>query len=205
MASSAPANSSATELLQLFRASGALLQGHFQLTSGLHSDQYFQCALVLQEPAHAERLCRLGAAAFAASAIATVVAPAVGGIVVGQEVARLLGARSIFAERKDGSMQLRRGFALRPGERVLVAEDVVTTGGSVREVIVLARQAGAEVCGVFAIVDRSGGAIDFGVRFVPAVTLQVRTYTPAACPLCRRGVPLEKPGSRGLQAPPDAG
>ena len=185
-------------ILNTFRESGALLSGHFQLTSGLHSDTYFQCALVLQYPKHAEKLCGMAKDFFGSHRIDAVVAPAVGGIVVGYEVARQLGARALFAERQEGEMTLRRGFQLTPGERVLVAEDVVTTGGSVKEVVQLAQHLGAEVQGVFAIVDRSGGRAHFGVPFRATVQMRPVVYEPAQCPLCQQGVPVHKPGSRGL-------
>ena len=189
------------EVLHVFRDSGALLEGHFQLTSGLHSDRYFQCAKVLQYPEYAGRLCGEIAQKFRPAGIAVVVAPALGGIVVGQEVARQLGARSIFAERKEGVMQLRRGFAIARGERVLVCEDVVTTGGSVGEVIALVGAAGGSLSGVAYIVDRSGGKVRFpldagGIQF-SLMAMDVVAYDPGACPLCARGIPVVKPGSRG--------
>ncbi len=187
------------EILRIFRETGALQQGHFGLTSGLHSDTYFQCALVLQYPQYAAQLCEAGKEHFAAEAVDCVVAPAVGGIVVGYELARQLNCRSLFAERQQGRMTLRRGFAIRPGERVVIAEDVVTTGGSVAEVIALAATSGAAVLGVFAVVDRSGGSVDFGVPFHAAVQLSAQTFAPGECPLCRDGVPMSKPGSRELQ------
>jgi len=189
------------QLLSIFRDSGALLEGHFQLTSGLHSDRYFQCAKVLQYPRYAELLCGEIAQKFRPSGVHVVVAPALGGIVVGQEVARQLGARSIFAERKDATMQLRRGFAVGAGERVLVCEDVVTTGGSVGEVIALVKAAGGTLAGVAYIVDRSAGKVRFplgpGAAQYSLMAMDVVAYEPAACPLCARGVPVVKPGSRG--------
>jgi len=188
-------------LLSIFRDSGALLEGHFQLTSGLHSDRYFQCAKVLQYPHYAEILCGEIAQKFRPAGIEVVVAPALGGIVVGQEVARQLRARSIFAERKDGAMQLRRGFRISPGERVLACEDVVTTGGSVAEVIALVRAAGGTLAGVAYIVDRSAGKVKFpldpGAEQFSLMAMDVVAYDPAACPLCAKGDPVVKPGSRG--------
>jgi len=188
-------------LLSIFRESGALLEGHFQLTSGLHSDRYFQCAKVLQYPQYAELLCGEIAQKFRASGIDAVVAPALGGIVVGQEVARQLRARSIFAERKEGAMQLRRGFAVARGERVLVCEDVVTTGGSVGEVIALVKAAGGALAGVAYIVDRSGGKVKFpleaGAAQYSLMAMDVVAHQPSACPLCAQGIPVVKPGSRG--------
>lgn len=183
-------------MLSIFRETGALLEGHFLLTSGLHSPQYFQCAKVLQYPRYCEMLCAEIAARFKGEGLDAVVAPALGGIVVGQEVGRQLGVRTMFAERKDGQMQLRRGFVVSPGERVLVCEDVVTTGGSVREVLDIVHGAGGVVAGVGAIVDRSGGTVRFGPPQVAVMTLEAVTYRPEACPLCAQGTPAVKPGSR---------
>lgn len=190
-------------VLSMFKGSGALLEGHFQLTSGLHSNQYFQCARVLQFPAYCEELCADIVDRFRDRQIDVVIAPALGGIVVGQEVGRQLRGRTMFAERKDGALQLRRGFEVRPGERVLVCEDVVTTGGSVLEVIGIARSHGGKVEGVGYIVDRSGGRVRFaldpgGIQH-PVLTLDVVTYSPGpeTCPLCAQGTPAVKPGSRG--------
>ena len=188
------------DILQTFRQAGALLEGHFLLSSGLHSPKYLQCALVLQDPARAERLCGRLARAFADDRAEVVMGPALGGIVVAYELARALGAQALFAEREEGRMRLRRGFRLERGRRVLLAEDVVTTGGSLREVLALAREAGAEVVGVAALVDRtSGRESGFGVPLTALVKLDVPTHRPEECPLCRQGVPLVKPGSR--QAP----
>jgi orotate phosphoribosyltransferase len=175
---------------------GALLDGHFRLTSGLHSSAYLQSALVLQHPREAEalgaalaqRLFNLGAQA--------VLSPALGGIVIGQEVGRALGVRALFAERQDGSLTLRRGFTLTPGEKVLVVEDVVTTGGSTRETIEVARAAGAEVVGAASIIDRSGGNQGLDVPYLALAAVAVPTYEVASCPLCMAGHPVVKPGSR---------
>lgn len=187
------------QVLQLFRETEALLEGHFQLTSGLHSPQYFQCAKVLQYPQHAEKLCRVAQQNFSSQRIDAVIAPAVGGIIVAHEVGRLLQARALFAERQDGKMSLRRGFHLAPGEKILVCEDVVTTGGSVQEVIDLVREAGGEVMGVFCIVDRSSGKANFGASLLSTLQLAPETYAPEACPLCAAGSVAEKPGSRFLK------
>ena len=187
------------EILQIFRSTGALLSGHFLLTSGLHSDQYFQCARVLQYPKHAETLCARLAQPFLERRPDVVIAPAIGGIIVGYETARALGVRALFTEREQGDMTLRRGFELQSGERALLVEDVITTGGSLEEVLTLARNAGAEVVGAACLVDRSGGNVEFGVEFHALLSLQVRTYPPEQCPLCQRGEPLVKPGSRNLQ------
>lgn len=180
----------------MFRRSGALLEGHFRLSSGLHSPGYLQCALVLQHPREAEALgAALGARVRALGAV-TVLSPALGGIVIGQEVARAVGVRAIFAERQDGKLTLRRGFALDPDEKVLVVEDVVTTGGSTRETMEVARAAGAVVVGACAIVDRSGGTQGLDVPFHALLPMDVKTYSPEVCPLCAQGSPVVKPGSR---------
>jgi len=184
-----------SEILSIFRQSGALLEGHFQLTSGLHSPQYFQCAKVLQYPRYMEQLCGEIAANFRERRVEVVIAPALGGIVVGQEVGRQLGARTLFTERKEGTMQLRRGFEIRSGERVLVCEDVITTGGSVGEVIRIVTGSGGAVVGVAAIVDRSGGKAPFENMFA-TMTMSVLAYKQEDCPLCKGGSAPEKPGSR---------
>ncbi len=191
-----------SEVLSIFKQTGALLEGHFQLTSGLHSNQYFQCARVLQHPEHCEKLCSVLAHDARARNVDVVIAPALGGIVVGQEVGRQLGVRTMFAERKEGVMQLRRGFEIVPGERVLVCEDVVTTGGSVGEVIKLVTDAAGIVAGVSCIVDRSGGTVAFpGLKgpHTAVLTMRAVTYQPDQCSLCARGLVVTKPGSRGNQ------
>jgi orotate phosphoribosyltransferase len=188
------------ELVDLFRRSGALLEGHFRLSSGLHSAGYLQCALVLQHPAAAEGLGRAIADQTRPLGATVVLAPALGGVIIGHEVARGLGVRAIFAERQDGPLQLRRGFALTGADRALVVEDVLTTGGSTRETMQIARAAGAEVVGVASIVDRSGGSARFVVPFVSLFALPLPTYDPAACPLCAQGVAVVKPGSRPVVA-----
>ncbi len=191
-------------VLEIFTSTGALLEGHFQLTSGLHSAHYFQCAKVLQYPGHCESLCRILADRYRDAAIDVVIAPAMGGIVVAQEVGRQLGKRTIFTERKEGVMQLRRGFAVGRGERVLVCEDVVTTGGSVREVMLIVKGAGGVVAGVACVVDRSGGKesfeIDGGGKHAAVLPMNVVHYAPDVCPLCAQGIPVVKPGSRGNNA-----
>ena len=183
------------EVLERFRRTSALLDGHFLLTSGLHSTNYLQCALVLQYPSEAESFGRAIAQHFRQQ-IETVVAPAVGGIVIGWEVARALNVRSIWTEREGGRMTLRRGFTMRGGESVVVVEDVITTGGSTRETIEAVRAAGARVVGAASIIDRSGGRADVGVPRIALATLDVPAVAPAACPQCAAGVPLVKPGSR---------
>ncbi len=183
-------------ILDLFRRAGALLEGHFRLTSGLHSPGYLQCALVLQHPEEAERCGRAIAERVRGLGIGAVLSPALGGIVIGHEVARALGVRAIFAERQDGRLTLRRGFTLAPGEKVLVVEDVVTTGGSTRETIEVARAAGGDVVGAASIIDRSGGNQNLGVPYHALATVALPTYEPASCPLCAAGSPAVKPGSR---------
>jgi len=183
------------EILALFRRTKALLEGHFQLSSGLHSPHYFQCAKVLQYPEYAEALCGRIAARFSRESVGVVIAPALGGIVVAQEVGRQLNVRSIFAERRNNELALRRGFEIAPGERVLVCEDVITTGGSVEEVLKIVRRSGGTVVGVGAIVDRSGAAAGLENCY-SAVTMKVLAYKPDDCPLCRLGVAIETPGSR---------
>jgi orotate phosphoribosyltransferase len=184
-----------SDVLDVFRETGAYLKGHFRLTSGLHSDQYLQCALVLQYPAIAERFGRELAAALPRAQL--VASPAIGALTIGHEVARAAGARFIFTERDaGGKMTLRRGFSVERGETAVVIEDVVTTGGSTREVIDLLRAAGAEVLGAGSIIDRSGGRVDLGVPRVALATLDAVAWSEEECPLCREGVPIEKPGSR---------
>ena len=186
------------EVIEKFRQVGALLEGHFQLTSGLHSDRYLQCALVLQHPQLAARLCEALAERLLelAGSPDLVLAPALGGILVAHEVARAVGARAIFAERHSGELTLRRGFTLRPLERCFVVEDVVTTGGSTRETIEVARRAGGSVLAAGALIDRSGGRTDLGVPSAALAVLDVPAYPPEACPLCAAGSQAYKPGSR---------
>ena len=184
------------DVLKLFRESGALLEGHFKLSSGLHSGGYLQCALVLQHPAHAEALGRALAGKLASHRPTVVLSPALGGLIIGHEVARGLGVRAIFAERQEKVLTLRRGFTLSPGNRVVVIEDVVTTGGSTKETMVVAEQAGATVVAAGSVIDRSGGNASLGVAFTSLVTLKLPTYQPDDCPMCKEGSPVVKPGSR---------
>lgn len=181
--------------MKVFRETGAYLKGHFRLTSGLHSAEYLQCALVLQHPEIAGRFGRELAARLPRASL--VASPAIGALTIGHEVARAAGARFIFTERDaSGRMTLRRGFSVKPGETAIVIEDVVTTGGSTKEVIELLRAAGANVLGAGSIIDRSGGRADLGVPRVALATLDAVAWTAEECPLCREGVPVEKPGSR---------
>jgi orotate phosphoribosyltransferase len=186
------------DLLNLFRKSGALLEGHFRLTSGLHSPGYLQCALVLQYPADAERLGAAIADHTRALGPTVVLSPALGGIVIGQEVGRALGIRAIFAERQDGALTLRRGFIIGENDRVLVVEDVLTTGGSTRETMQVATAAGGRVVGVASIVDRGSGRARFDVPYVSLLQIDLPTYEPDQCPLCAQGLPVIKPGSRPI-------
>lgn len=186
------------EMMNIFLKTEALLNGHFLLTSGRHSNQYFQCAKVLQHPLYTEQVCRSIVDFFKDYEIDTVVAPAMGGIIVGYEVGRQLGKRAIFAEREDKALILRRGFSLKPGEKVLVCEDVVTTGGSVFEVIDIVKNSGAELIGVGFLVDRSNGKVQFGVPQVSTLKLDVVSYLPEQCPLCAEGIPVVKPGSKKI-------
>ncbi|MDR7926701.1 orotate phosphoribosyltransferase [Acidithiobacillus thiooxidans] len=193
----------ADEVVDLYKNDGALLQGHFLLSSGLHSDTYLQSAKVLQNPEHAERLCVAMVAGIPEAVrkqIRCVVGPAMGAVLVSYECARALGVRSLFTERENGQMVLRRGFALSPGEGVLVVEDITTTGGSTRECIAAVEAAGGKVLASSAIIDRSAGFQDFdGIPFYPLLRLPVRTWSAEDCPLCAAGGVPVKPGSRGLR------
>ncbi len=184
------------ELLRLFRRCDALLEGHFLLSSGLHSNRYIQCAQVLQYPEVATDLGAKLASYFKDLSVDFVVGPALGGVLVAHEVARALKVRALFTEREQGVMTLRRGFSVAPGSNVLVVEDVVTTGGSTREVITVMREGGAKVVGIGALVDRHTGRLDFDVPFHALLTLEIATYPPESCLLCSKGEPLVKPGSR---------
>src|SRR5919109_4601726 len=184
------------QTLALYEKTGALMRGHFRLTSGLHSDVYLQSALVLQHPEHAAALGAALAEPFRADGVQTVLAPAIGGILVAHEVARALGVRALFTEREGGAMRLRRGFALAAGERCLVVEDVITTGGSTREVVACVEEHGRSAVGVGPLIDRRGGAATFPVKYTALATLTAATYPPESCPLCRSGSTAIKPGSR---------
>jgi len=191
------------EVLEIFQKSGALLSGHFGLSSGLHSSEYLQCALVLQYPDLAEKLCSQLASQFElrGSKIDAVVSPAIGGIIVGQEVAKVLGCRAIFCEREEGKMKLRRGFEIRKEERVVVVEDVITTGGSVKEIVEIVQGEGGEVEGIGVIVDRSKPSLldelaTQNLSLNSLLRIDIETYSPEECPICKQGIPLQKPGSR---------
>ena len=186
----------AEQVIDQFRATGALLEGHFQLSSGLHSTVYLQCALVLQFPERAEAFGRALAEKFQGQGIQRVASPAIGGIVIGHEVARALGARFVWTEREAGQMTLRRGFTISPGEKTLIVEDVITTGGSTREAIEAVRKAGADVVGAASVIDRSGGTADVGVPLTSLASLRVLSVESSACDACKQGEPVVKPGSR---------
>jgi len=188
------------ELLDLFRRSGALLEGHFRLTSGLHSSGYLQCALVLQHPQHAETLGRAIGDRMRSSRPTVVLSPALGGVVIGHEVGRALGVRAIFAERQDAALMLRRGFVIAENDRVLVVEDVLTTGGSTRETMQVAKASGAQVVGAASIVNRSASPPDVDGPFASLLDIALPTYEPDSCPLCAQGLPVVKPGSRPVMA-----
>ena len=188
------------DLLKIFQKENAHLTGHFLLSSGLHSPNYMQCALVLQKPWVAEQLCKALAKKLKGHRIDAVIGPALGGMVVSYEMGRALKVRSLFAERVDGAFVLRRGFSLKKNERLLVVEDVITTGKSIYEVIDLVENLGAKVEAVASLVDRSDGAAIFAQDFHPLLKIQIKTYRPEDCPLCReRKVKLVKPGSRELK------
>jgi len=184
------------EVLDIFESKNALLKGHFRLSSGLHSEKYLQCALVLQYPDVAGNLAKALAARFPKVKIDVVVGPALGGITLAYEVARAIGARGIFTERRDGKMTLRRGFSIKNGEKALVVEDVVTTGGSTKEVIEVIKASGGIVVGVGSIIDRSSDKIGFGARFEALAKIEIETFDEANCPLCKKNIPIVKPGSR---------
>jgi len=189
------------DILDVFRETGAYLRGHFRLTSGLHSPEYLQCALVLQHPSHAEHFGQLLANQVRSYEPSVVVSPAIGGLIIGHEVARALGARFIFTERDaEGQMSLRRGFSVERGETAIVVEDVITTGGSTKEVVKILQSAGARVMAAGSIIDRSGGAAEVGVPRIALAVMHVEAYAPEECPLCRAGQPLVKPGSRPVHA-----
>lgn len=185
------------EILEGFKERGALLEGHFVLSSGLHSPKYLQCALALQMPEDAMEFGRMIAGRFAGQSFDTVASPAIGGLVIGFAVAQAMGVRFLWTERQNGEMTLRRGFTLTPGERILVVEDVITTGGSTRECIAALEANGGSVVAAASIIDRSNGKADVGVPRISLVSLDVPSYSPDDCPMCADGIEAVKPGSRG--------
>ncbi len=184
------------EILEVMKKNGVLFEGHFRLSSGRHAARYLQCAQLLQYPHVAGPLCEQLAQKFAANKINIVIGPATGAIILAYEVARALGAKALFTERDNGEMTLRRGFTIDSKDNVLVVEDIITTGGSTREVMKVVQDCGANIVGVGAIADRSGGKVDLGVPIQALVTIEIPNYLPEECPLCKEGIPIVKPGSR---------
>lgn len=187
------------EITAMLKEAGVLLEGHFLLTSGRHSDKYMQCAKIFQDAKYSVPLCAELVNQYKNDNVELVIGPAIGAIQMSYEVGKQLGVRNIFAERENGVMTLRRGFTIEEGQRVLIVEDVVTTGGSVREVMELVRQCGGEIVGIGSIVDRTGGQIDFGVPYRSAFSMDITSYEPEQCPICKTGAPLVKPGSRAVK------
>jgi orotate phosphoribosyltransferase len=187
----------AEQILEQFKETDALLEGHFILSSGLHSPKYLQCALALQYPLDAAKYGKAIAEHFANAGIETVASPAIGGLVIGYEVAKALNVRFIWTERKEGEMTLRRGFSIKEGEKILAVEDVITTGGSIKECIDVLKSHGGNVINAASIIDRSGGKADVGVPRISLVEMEVPSYKPEDCPMCEEGTEAIKPGSRG--------
>ena len=188
------------EIIEMLKEAGVLLEGHFLLTSGRHSDRYMQCAKIFQYSKYSVPLCAELVEKYKDDNVELVIGPAIGAIQMAYEVGRQLGVKNIFAEREDGKMTLRRGFTIEKGQRVLIVEDVVTTGGSVKEVMVLVKEAGGEIVGIGSIVDRTGGKIDFGVPYKSAFSMDITSYEADECPICKSGeIPLVKPGSRKIK------
>ncbi len=188
------------EVMKKFEQAGAIQKGHFKLTSGVHSDTYIQCAQVMQHPDFMHNLCSELGKKFRGDDIDVIVGPAIGGIIMAHVMARVLGpwVRAIFTERENGKMTLRRSFEIQEGEKVLVVEDVTTTGSSVREVMEIVKSREGKVVGVGVLIDRSGGKVDFGIKTEKLLTVDIKTYLPEECPLCKKGIPVVKPGSREL-------
>ena len=187
------------EIIAMLKEAGVLLEGHFLLTSGRHSDRYMQCAKIFQNAKYSVPLCAELVEQYRDDEIEVVIGPAIGAIQMSYEVGKQLGVRNIFAERENGVMTLRRGFSIEKGQRVLIVEDVVTTGGSVKEVMKLVEECGGEIVGIGSIVDRTGGKIDFGVPYRSAFSMDITSYDADECPICKTGVPLVKPGSRAVK------
>ena len=188
------------EVMKKFEDAGAIQKGHFKLTSGVHSDTYIQCAQIMQHPEFMHNLCSELGKKFRGDDIDVIVGPAIGGIIMAHVMARVLGpwVRAIFTERENGKMTLRRSFEIKEGEKVIVVEDVTTTGSSVREVIDIVKSRKGKVVGVGVLIDRSGGKVDFGIKTEKLLTVDIKTYLPEECPLCKKGIPVVKPGSREL-------
>ena len=186
-------------VLEVLKEAGVLLEGHFLLTSGRHSNKYLQCAKIFKNAKYSEELCGALAEKFADDGIDVVVGPAMGAVIMAYEVSRHLNVPNIFTEREDGVMTLRRNFEIEKGQKVLVVEDVITTGGSVKEVIEIVKEKGGIVAGVGCVVDRTGGKMDFGTKFESVISMEVQSYEPDECPICKTGAPLVKPGSRKVK------
>lgn len=188
------------EVMKKFEQAGAIQKGHFKLTSGVHSDTYIQCAQIMQHPEFMHNLCSELGKKFRGDDIDVIIGPAIGGIIMAHVMARVLGpwVRAIFTERENGKMTLRRSFEIKKGEKVLVVEDVTTTGSSVREVMDIVKSRQGKVVGVGVLIDRSGGKVDFGIKTEKLLTVDIKTYLPEECPLCKKGIPVAKPGSREL-------
>ncbi len=186
-------------VLEVLKEAGVLLEGHFLLTSGRHSNKYLQCAKIFKNAKYSEELCADLAEKFASDGIDLVVGPAMGAVIMAYEVSRHLKVPNIFTEREDGVMTLRRNFDIEPGQKVLVVEDVITTGGSVKEVIEIVKEKGGIVAGVGCVVDRTGGKMDFGTKFESVISMEVQSYEADECPICKTGAPLVKPGSRKVK------
>ncbi len=186
-------------VLEVLKEAGVLLEGHFLLTSGRHSNKYLQCAKIFKNAKYSEELCGALAEKFANDGIDVVVGPAMGAVIMAYEVSRHLNVPNIFTEREDGVMTLRRNFEIEEGQKVLVVEDVITTGGSVKEVIEIVKEKGGIVAGVGCVVDRTGGKMDFGTKFESVISMEVQSYEPDECPICKTGAPLVKPGSRKVK------
>jgi orotate phosphoribosyltransferase len=188
------------EVMKKFEQAGAIQKGHFKLTSGVHSDTYIQCAQVMQHPEFMHSLCSELGKKFRGDDIDVIVGPAIGGIIMAHVMARVLGpwVRAIFTERENGKMTLRRSFEINQGEKVLVVEDVTTTGSSVREVMDIVKSRQGKVVGAGVLIDRSGGKVDFGIKTEKLLTVDIKNYLPEECPLCKKGIPVVKPGSRKL-------
>ncbi len=188
------------EVMKKFEQAGAIQKGHFKLTSGVHSDTYIQCAQVMQHPEFMHNLCSELGKKFRGDDIDVIIGPAIGGIIMAHVMARVLGpwVRAIFTERENGKMTLRRSFEIKEGEKVLVVEDVTTTGSSVREVMDIVKSREGKVVGVGVLIDRSGGKVDFGIKTEKLLTVDIKTYLPEECPLCKKGILAAKPGSREL-------
>jgi len=186
------------EIMKKFEEAGAIQKGHFKLTSGVHSDTYIQCAQIMQHPEFMDNLCSELGKKFRGDDIDVIVGPAIGGIIMAHVMARVLGpwVRAIFTERENGKMTLRRSFEIKEGEKVLVVEDVTTTGSSTREVMDIVKSRQGKVVGVGVLIDRSGGVVNFGIKTEKLLTIDIKTYLPEECPLCKKGIPVVKPGSR---------